>query len=75
MNRCDHGVYIPSGETTAIYCSACNPHALPDRPLAIVMARTKPHSPVYREVQVLDVAEYMDQPAGARLMEARCDAF
>ena len=25
MRRCEHGVYVPEGETTAIYCSGCNP--------------------------------------------------
>lgn len=25
MRRCEHGVYIPAGEVTAIYCSFCSP--------------------------------------------------
>ena len=75
MRKCEHGVAIPAGETTAIYCSGCNPHAMPDRPLKLAMSRPKPPSSVYREAQVLDAVEYMEQPAGVRLMEAKCDAF
>ena len=66
--KCEHGVYIAAGDYTARYCSACNPQPA-DRMLAKAMARSKPASRTYVDPPVLDAAEFMAQPAGARLAE------
>lgn len=36
MAKCNHGVYIPEGETISLYCSICNPNGIPDGPVPML---------------------------------------
>ena len=66
MEKCDHGNYIPVGETKAIYCSGCV-QGPADRPLRLSMSKPRPPMTVDRPEPVLDAVEFMAQPASTRL--------
>ncbi len=68
LRRCEHGVYVPQYESVARYCSACNPQAA-DSVLRKAMAKAKPACRAYSETRTMDAADFMRQPAGARLAE------
>lgn len=59
--HCSHGVYIAKGDSTALYCTACNPGS----GRIIVPLRHVPE--VKHTEHEPDVAEYMGMPLHARL--------
>lgn len=69
-DKCDHGVYIPAGETTAIYCGWCNPQTYRDSIILRTMARHRPLNRQYSDDREQDVARYIEQPVGARIAQA-----
>lgn len=71
ITKCDHGVYIPTGETTARHCSACNPDGMYERILRAAMARRKPPSRNYPEDSTLDAADYLALDAQDRIEQGR----
>lgn len=67
LDKCPHGVYLAE-ERTARYCTLCNPELVNDRTLRVARraaAKTKPD-----QERLLDAAEFMAQPPGARIAEA-----
>ena len=63
--KCDHGVYIARGDTTARYCTGCNPCGYGisgvRRDVVLDCARPEPE---------IDAADYMSMPIWARLDDA-----
>ena len=67
LDKCQHGIY-KAGESIARYCTLCNPAGLNDRTL-----RGGPRIPAKRgadQERLLDAAEFMTLPPGARIAEA-----
>ena len=65
MLKCEHGVMIPAGEATAIYCSGCN-QGPADRPLQLSMSKPRPPTTFDRPEPVLDAVDFMEQSPSAR---------
>ena len=59
--HCPHGVYIAKGDTTAQYCTACNPGS------GRIIVATRHIPEVKHAERELDAAEYMELPLHARL--------
>jgi hypothetical protein len=66
IDKCDHGNYIPAGETKAIYCTGCN-QGPADRPLRLSMSRPRLPMTIDRPEPVLDAIDFMEQAPSARL--------
>lgn len=62
--KCEHGCYIAKGDTTAKYCSGCNP----DYGRIMVPAKRVPE--LHHRERTLDASEYLDSPVWARLEDA-----
>jgi hypothetical protein len=73
IKKCEHGVYLLQGETTARYCGVCNPQTYHDNILLRTMARRKAvlNRKGYPEPRTLDTATFMEQNPGARLAGAQ----
>lgn len=69
VDKCEHGHY-KAGAEIAKQCSACNPSANTDRPLALAMAAKKPPTRIYGEPRELSTSDYMALPVGERLARA-----
>lgn len=70
IKKCDHGVYIAKGDEIARYCGLCNANQYNDNILLHTMKRHRALNRNYPEARTLDAADYMDQPAGARMAGA-----
>ena len=72
MAKCKHGFYIPQFcKDKSPYCSACNPHVEADRPLRLALSKKQRRPKPEQERGEIDAAEFIEQPAGARLDEMR----
>ena len=63
INRCDHGNYVPQGETKAPYCTGCDPTP---RRLATVCR----HRDIIIHERLLDAASYSESSVTDRLTDA-----
>jgi hypothetical protein len=71
INKCPHGVYIAAGETTARYCSGCNPDGFADTILLRTMARRRTAHTAVAEERTLDAADFLNQSPAARIAASK----
>jgi hypothetical protein len=64
LNRCDHGNYIPKGDTLAPNCSGCGTAILG------IFARQRSRVDVILPEKLYDVAEYIERPLSDRFDDA-----
>lgn len=58
MNRCQHGIYLPQGESKAWGCQDCNP-AMNSHPL--IKTGGKLNTGCVAELKTMNVASYMQR--------------
>lgn len=70
ISKCDHGIYIPKGESHAIHCGLCNPDTYVDRFIRAAMQRRRmPSANLFGADAVEGVDEFMREPMGEKLAE------
>lgn len=65
MNRCDHGNYIPQGDTKSPNCTGCTPPSV-----GILKVNRHRKLDVIIPERMLDSADYFEQPVTDRLADA-----